>query len=75
MPATNEIVSQFSALLGEISQAAQDNTIEKRESERIRQVWNALKSFAEGFVNCCEDGDFKKILEGEEKKLGSDKID
>ena len=35
----------------------------------------ALKSFAEGFVNCCEDGDFKKILEGEEKKLGSDKID
>ena len=75
MPATNEIVSQFSALLGEISQAAQDNTIEKRESERIRQVWNALKSFAEGFVNCCEDGDFKKIIEGEEKKLGSDIID
>ena len=75
MPATNEIVAQFSALLGEISQAAQDNTIEKRESERIRQVWNALKSFAEGFVNCCEDGDFKKILEGEEKKLGSDIID
>ena len=32
MPATNEIVAQFSALLGEISQAAQDNTIEKKES-------------------------------------------
>ena len=30
MPATNEIVAQFSALLGEISQAAQDNTIEKK---------------------------------------------
>ena len=67
MPATNEIVAQFSALLGEISQAAQDNTIEKKESEKIRQVWNALKSFTEGFVLCCEEGDFKRIIEGEEK--------
>jgi transposase-like protein len=67
MPATNEIVAQFSALLGEISQAAQDNTIEKNESEKIRQVWDALKSFTEGFVHCCEEGDFKRIIEGEEK--------
>tara|TARA_B100001559_G_scaffold213202_1_gene178719 strand:+ start:373 stop:861 length:489 start_codon:yes stop_codon:yes gene_type:complete len=65
MPATNEIVAQFSALLGEISQAAQDNTIEKKESEKIRQVWNALKSFTEGFVKCCEEGDFRSIIESE----------
>ena len=32
MPATNEIVSQFSALLSEISEAAQDNAIANNES-------------------------------------------
>ena len=63
MPATNEIVSQFSALLSEISEAAQDNAIADNESERIRKVWNALKSFTEGFVKCCEEGDFNKMLE------------
>jgi len=63
MPATNEIVSQFSALLSEISEAAQDNAIANNESERIRKVWNALKSFTEGFVKCCEEGDFNKMLE------------
>ena len=67
MPATNEIVAQFSALLGEISQAAQDNNIEKKESEKIRKVWNALKSFTEGFVKCCEEGDFSGIINTEEK--------
>ena len=41
MPATNEIVSQFSALLSEISEAAQDNAIAENESIRIRKVWNA----------------------------------
>ena len=65
MPATNEIVSQFSALLSEISEAAQDNAIADDESERIRKVWNALKSFTEGFVKCCEEGDFNKMLESE----------
>ncbi|HIG84658.1 MAG TPA: hypothetical protein EYG40_12680 [Verrucomicrobia bacterium] len=63
MPATNEIVSQFSALLSEISKAAQDNAITDNESERIRKVWNALKSFTEGFVKCCEEGNFNKMLE------------
>ena len=67
MPATNEIVAQFSALLGEISQSAQDNNIEKKESKKIRKVWNALKSFTEGFVKCCEEGDFSKIIKAEEK--------
>lgn len=65
MPATNEIVSQFSALLSEISEAAQDNAIADDESERIRKVWNALKSFTEGFVKCCEEGDFNKMLGSE----------
>ena len=65
MPATNEIVSQFSALLSEISEAAQDNAIANNESKRIRKVWNALKSFTEGFVTCCEKGDFQKMRESQ----------
>jgi len=63
MPATNEIVSQFSSLLSEISKAAEDNAIADNESIRIRKVWDALKSFTEGFVTCCEQGDFQKMLE------------
>ena len=63
MPATNEIVSQFSSLLSEISKAAEDNAIANNESVRIRKVWDALKSFTEGFVTCCEQGDFQKMLE------------
>jgi len=61
MPATTQIVEQFGALLAEISRAAQDDSITADESERIRKIWDALKSFTEGFVNCCEEGDFTKI--------------
>lgn len=61
MPATTQIVEQFGALLAEISRAAQDNSITDEESEKIRKIWDALKSYTEGFVNCCEEGDFKKI--------------
>ena len=64
MPATTQIVEQFGALLAEISKAAQDNSITDDESERIRKIWDALKSYTEGFVNCCEEGDFKKIRDG-----------
>ena len=61
IPATSQIVEQFAALLAEISKAAHDDAIDTMESERIRKVWDALKSFTEGFVNCCEDGDFKEM--------------
>ena len=63
MPATTQIVEQFGALLAEISRAAQDDSITADESERIRKIWDALKSFTEGFVNCCEEGDFTKITD------------
>ena len=61
IPATSQIVEQFAALLAEISKAANDETVSTSESERIRKVWDALKSFTEGFVNCCEEGDFKDM--------------
>jgi len=61
IPAMNDIVKQFSGLLAEISQAALDNKITEDEAEGIRKVWEELKSYAEGFVSCCEEGDFKTI--------------
>jgi hypothetical protein len=57
---TNEIVNQFAQLLGVITHAAADRSISTEESERIREVWDHLKSVTEGFVRCCEEGDFEQ---------------
>lgn len=61
VPATHEIVQQFASLLAVISQAAIDNTITPDESAEIRRVWDRLKAYCEGFVRCCEEGDFEQI--------------
>ena len=66
LPATNEIVGQFSSLLTRISQAALDNSITPDEAADIRQCWDKLKSFAEGFVRCCEEGDFELMNQEED---------
>ncbi|MFC5049271.1 hypothetical protein ACFPK9_01375 [Rubritalea spongiae] len=63
LPATNAIVGQFSNLLTRISTAALDNSITSDEAEEIRQVWDQLKGYAEGFVRCCEEGDFEIMHE------------
>ena len=68
LPATNEIVGQFSSMLTRISQAALDNSINQEEAEEIRGCWDKLKSYAEGFVRCCEEGDFELMHEDEEKE-------
>ncbi|HUF62417.1 MAG TPA: phage regulatory CII family protein [Verrucomicrobiales bacterium] len=64
IPSTNEIVRQFSGLLSAISRAAADDSISVDEAKRIRAVWERLKGFAEGFVRCCEEGDFDQIRHG-----------
>lgn len=61
VPATHTIVQQFAGLLDAVSRAAQDNSITAEESAEIRIVWDRLKSFSEGFVRSCEDGDFEPI--------------
>lgn len=61
LPATHEIVGQFSNLLERISQAALDNSITPDEAEDIRRSWDSLKSYGEGFVRACEQGDFERI--------------
>lgn len=60
-PATQEIISHFSLLLSEISTAAVDHSVTKQEAQDIRQCWDALKSYAECFVRCCEKGDFHEM--------------
>lgn len=62
VPATNEIVQQFADLLQVITHAALDQSISEDESERIRNVWEDLKRYTEGFVRCCEDGEFEEML-------------
>lgn len=61
VPATSSIVQQFAGLLEVVSKAAQDNNIDPQESAEIRIVWDKLKSYCEGFVRCCEEGDFEQI--------------
>lgn len=63
MPATQEIVQQFANLLASISQSALDNSISQEEAASIRHVWDELKRFTEGFVRCCEEGDFVHLKE------------
>ncbi len=58
MPATNEIVQEFADLLAVIATAAADNQITPQEAQRIRASWEELKSVTEGFVRCCEQGNF-----------------
>lgn len=58
MPATQTIVQQFAELLTAISKSAADHEINAKEAATIRGEWDDLKRFTEGFVRCCEDGDF-----------------
>jgi hypothetical protein len=61
VPATNQIVQEFADLLSVIALAAADNKITKPEAATIRARWEELKSVTEGFVHCCEQGNFTAI--------------
>lgn len=63
IPATNEIVQEFADLLAVIANAAADNQISTKEAKDIRARWEELKSVTEGFVRCCEEGNFTPITE------------
>lgn len=62
LPATQEIIGQFSELLSRISTAAIDHSITQPEASDIREGWDKLKSYTESFVLCCEKGDFEEML-------------
>jgi hypothetical protein len=61
IPATNQIIQEFADLLAVIANAAADNYINDREARQIRARWEDLKSVTEGFVRCCENGNFTPI--------------
>ncbi|MCP5525517.1 MAG: hypothetical protein H7A47_01755 [Verrucomicrobiales bacterium] len=61
VPATNQIVQEFADLLAVIAKAAADNEVSPAESKAIRARWEDLKSVTEGFVRCCEEGNFAAI--------------
>jgi hypothetical protein len=61
IPATNTIVQEFADLLAVIAAAATDNAITSSEAKDIRSRWEELKSVTEGFVRCCEAGNFGPV--------------
>lgn len=61
LPATQEIIGHFSDLLNEISDAAEDHSVSREEAIAIRQCWDKLKSYAEGFVRACENGEYRTM--------------
>jgi hypothetical protein len=63
IPATNEIVQEFADLLAVIASAAADNQITQKEAQQIRARWEELKTVTEGFVACCEEGNFLPLKE------------
>jgi hypothetical protein len=67
IPATNEIVQEFADLLAVIASAAGDNEISPPEAKKIRARWEELKSVTEGFVACCEEGNFGALQKKLEK--------
>jgi hypothetical protein len=68
IPATNQIVQEFADLLAVVAHAAADNQITAPEAEQIRARWEELKSATEGFVVCCEEGNFGAIKKAAVKK-------
>lgn len=63
IPATNEIVQEFADLLAVVAAAAADNQITQKEAHQIRARWEELKCVTEGFVACCEEGNFLPLKE------------
>ncbi len=72
IPATNEIVQEFADLLAVIAMAAADNYITPAEAKTIRARWEELKTVTEGFVACCEEGNFSALKE-KQPSLGATK--
>ena len=71
IPATNEIVQEFADLLAVIATAAADNHITAKEASTIRERWEELKCVTEGFVACCEGGNFSVMKAKEKEKIAN----
>ena len=61
IPATNQIVQEFADLLHVIAAATADEKSTQAEAKEIRARWEELKTVTEGFVACCEEGNFSHL--------------
>jgi hypothetical protein len=68
IPATNQIVQEFADLLHVIATATADDKITAEEAKEIRARWEELKTVTEGFVACCEEGNFGPLRHGQHLK-------
>jgi len=73
IPATNQIVQEFADLLAVIAAATADDKITPVESKQIRARWEELKTVTEGFVTCCEEGNFSPLRTAHAKRAGSNR--
>src|ERR1035441_1071468 len=73
IPATNQIVQEFADLLAVIATAAADSQITQAESKQIRARWEELKTVTEGFVACCEEGNFGPLKNEAAKRAAANK--
>jgi len=71
IPATNQIVQEFADLLHVVAMAADDNEITRNEAKEIRARWEELKTVTEGFVACCEQGNFGPIRNEAARRVGT----
>jgi hypothetical protein len=56
---TQQMLQNFSDLLRVISESmTDDQAVDPKEAEQIRQQWERLKGYAETFVSACEAGLF-----------------
>ncbi|MGB7748552.1 MAG: phage regulatory CII family protein [Verrucomicrobiia bacterium] len=72
IPATNQIVQEFADLLHVVAMAADDNQITPAEAKEIRARWEELKTVTEGFVACCEQGNFSHLRNHAAKRTAAD---
>ena len=49
---------QFQSVANQRDLAAADSQITQAGSKQIRARWEELKTVTEGFVTCCEEGNF-----------------
>jgi len=61
VPAMNQVVQEFADLLSVMAAASADSHINQAEAKSIRARWEQLKTVTEGFVQCCEEGNFRPI--------------
>jgi hypothetical protein len=69
IPATNQIVQEFADLLHVIAAATADEKITQVEAKEIRARWEELKTVTEGFVACCEEGNFSVLRNHADKRM------